>query len=136
MILDLNAEVSSAQSLSGTSATLSDKSYDLMAASRIGCEEEAVVNVSDVSGTGPTLAVEIVAADDAALTSNLVVVGRYDPTITASMAAKNFYVHTSGFPRKRYLGLRYTMGGTTPAATVTASFLGCSNRQADYAASA
>lgn len=119
MILDALTEVSSAQVL-GTGATLSSFSVDEKAAVRNG-EVQFVVNISGVSGTGPTLAIEVIGADDAGLTSGVVPLGRLDPVVAAAAAAKNVYVKANYTTKKRYLGLRYTMGGTTPAATVTAS---------------
>ena len=117
MILDFLTQVSTAQVL-GTGASLSTSSIPLGVATK-NDEVEFLVNVSGVSGTTPTLAIEVIGADDAALTSNVISLGRFDPVIAASMVAENFYVKASGLNKKAFLGLRYTMAGTTPAATVT-----------------
>jgi hypothetical protein len=130
MILDKLTEVSAAQVL-GSGATLSTYSIDAMAAVR-NHEVAFTVNVSSVSGTGPTLAIEIVGADDAGLSAGVVSLGRFDPVIAASMAAENFLVRASALVKKKFFGLRYTMGGTTPAATVTASVAHGGLSQAGY----
>lgn len=127
-IMDFNTQVSTAQVL-GTGATLSTSSIPLGGATA-GRGTKFEVNVSGVSGTGPTLAVEVIMADDAALTTNVVVVGRIDPVIAAAQAAKNYYVEGDLLTKKAFIGLRYTMAGTTPACTVTAGVT--TGVQADY----
>lgn len=133
MIIDYATEVSSAQVLA-SGAAVSTNSVDLKAAARVRGNGSAVkfnVNISSVSGTTPTLAVEVIGADDAALTSNVVSLGRIDPAVATGMAAKNVQVEADLLTKKRYVGLRYTMGGTTPAATVTSAVCG-TPAQADY----
>lgn len=117
--MDILTQVSTAQVL-GTGATLSTYSIPLGAAVK-NDEIDFVANVSSVSGTTPTLAIEVIGADDAGLTSNVVSLGRVDPVIATGMAPKNFYVDGELLDKKAFVGLRYTMGGTTPACTVTAS---------------
>lgn len=119
MVLDFNTQVSTAQVL-GTGAAVSTSSVPLSVASRVD-EIGFNVNVSSVSGTGPTLAIEVIGADDAALSSGVVPLGRVDPVIATGQAAKNYFVKASLFVKKAFLGVRYTMAGTTPAATVTAA---------------
>lgn len=88
--MDILTQVSTAQVL-GTGATLSTYSIPLGAAVK-NDEIDFVANVSSVSGTTPTLAIEVIGADDAGLTSNVVSLGRVDPVIATGMAPKNFYV--------------------------------------------
>lgn len=128
---DALTEVSSAQVLA-TGAALSTKSLPLGAAVRTrGFEAE--VNVSAVSGTAPTLSVEMVGADDANLSVNLVVLDRIDPVIAAGQAAKSYYLKAADLRKKAFIGFRYTMAGTTPAATVTGGFFDeRSGVQSDY----
>jgi hypothetical protein len=116
---DALTKVSAAQVL-GTGATLSTFSIPLGAAVR-SHDIEFEVNVSGVSGTGPTLKVEVIGADDGALTSNVVSMGSIDPVIAAAQAADTYYVRGSIMTKKAFVGLRYTMAGTTPACTVSAS---------------
>jgi hypothetical protein len=125
---DALTKVSAAQVL-GTGATLSTNSIPLGAAVKAR-DLDFEVNVSAVSGTTPTLAIEVIGADDGALTSNVVSLGRIDPVIAAAMAADTFYVRGKLLTKKAFVGLRYTMGGTTPAATVSASVT--IGEQADY----
>lgn len=130
-IRDALAEVSSSQVL-GTGATLSTFSVPLSVAIRArGFEAE--VNVSSVSGTTPTLTIEVVGADDAGLTSNLIVLDSFAPVIATGQAAKNYYMKVADLRKKAFIGLRYTMAGTTPAATVKSGFFDeRSGAQADY----
>lgn len=125
---DFLTKVSTAQVL-GTGATLSTNSIPMGAAVKAS-DVDFEVNVSGVGGTGPTLAIEVIGADDAALTSNVVSLGRIDPAIVAAQAADTYNVRASLHTKKAYVGLRYTMGGTTPACTVSAS--ANVGRQTDY----
>jgi hypothetical protein len=65
-----------------------------------------------------------VVADDAALTSNVTVVGSSGALLTAALtASKNIAVRINpliGSTGKRYFGARYTVVGTNSAGTVTA----------------
>lgn len=125
---DALTKVSSAQALAA-GAQLSTSSIPLGAAVKTrGIDFE--VNVSTVTGTTPTLAVEVIGADDGALTSNVVSLGRIDPVVTTGMASDTFYVRGLLLTKKAFVGLRYTMGGTTPTAVVSAS--ACIGEQADY----
>jgi hypothetical protein len=130
-IRDALTEVSSAQTL-GTGAQLSTKSVPLGVAVRArGLEAE--VNVSGVTGTSPTLTIEVIGADDGALTSNVIVLDSFAPVIATGMAAKNFYMKVADLRKKAFIGLRYTMAGTSPVAVVTGGFFDeRSGAQADY----
>lgn len=128
-IRDFATQVSSAQAIVA-GAQLSSFSVDMGVAVRLDESLEFEVNVSAVTGTGPTLAIEVIGADDGALTSNVVSLGRIDPVIATGQAAKNYYVDGELFTKKRFVGLRYTMAGTTPTATVSAA-MGV-GRQRDY----
>jgi hypothetical protein len=116
---DALTKVSAAQVL-GSGAALSTSSIPLGAAVR-SHDIEFEVNVSGVTGTTPTLKIEVIGADDGGLTSNVVSMGSIDPVIAAAMAADTFYVRGSLMTKKAFVGLRYTMGGTTPVAVVSAS---------------
>jgi hypothetical protein len=125
MILDTGNLFSDAQSLTGTSAVVSTSSVDLGSARDVGSGEnvELFCSATASGGTSPTLAVEIIGADDAALTSNIVV---YASVPAVALAAPQDIVLPS-LPvmatKKRYLGLRYTQGGTSPTSTVTAGIV-------------
>jgi|SRR4051812_4930124 hypothetical protein len=125
---DILTKVSAAQVLA-TGATLSTSSVPLGAAVKSD-DLRFEVNVSAVGGTTPTLAVEVVGADDQGLTTNVVSLGRIDPVIATGQAAKTYYVDGDLTNKKAFVGLRYTMAGTTPAATVSASV--CEGRQRGY----
>ena len=86
-------------------------------------------------GTNPTVRVQFVGADDAALTSNVVTLAdtgvlSYKPdgsTALVNTDAVNFEI-SPGIQRspKRYYGLLVTLGGTTPSATANRAEFGVS----------
>jgi hypothetical protein len=75
-----------------------------------------VLNVSAVSGTSPTMTVNLVGADDSGFSTNKVTIGGISTNITA---VGNYRIPTANVGRKRYYRLEYTIGGTTPSFTVT-----------------
>lgn len=82
--------------------------------------------IEAVVGTSSTIKFELVMADDAALTSNLVVLA--DSGLIAEATLVAGYRCRLAVPRggitKRYLGMRYTVGtATTTAGTVTAGIV-------------
>lgn len=127
MITDKLLRVSEDQAVTAT-AVSTDK-IDLSVARDIGEGENLYMNfaVTTAMAGGTSLAFEIVVADDAALTSNVTVVGSSGPVLTAAMTAGfNTAVRINpsiGSLGKRYVGARYTAVGTFSAGKVTADIV-------------
>jgi hypothetical protein len=124
MITDALLRVSNAQTVT-TTAVSTDK-VDLSVARDIGEGENLFMHFdvgTDFAG-GTSTAFEVVVADDAALTSNVTVVGSSGAIVTAGLTAgKTIAVRVNpliGSTGKRYFGARYTVVGTNSAGTVTA----------------
>jgi hypothetical protein len=123
MITDINLRVSTAQALT-TTAVSTDK-VDLTQARDIGEGENLYMNfaVPTALTGGTSVNFEAVVADDAALTTNVTVVGASGAIAAASLVAGyNTAVHLQ--PQiaslgRRYFGARYTIVGTFGAGTVT-----------------
>jgi hypothetical protein len=127
MITDKFLRVSDAQAVTVTA--VSTDSIDLGTARDMG--EGRDLTMSFAVGTafagGTSTKFEIIIADNAALTSNPVVVGSTDALLTAALTAGKLIPVTIN-PQvaslgKRYLGARYTVSGTNSAGTVTAELV-------------
>lgn len=139
MLLDVQNLVSDQQDLAQTAAAyLSDYSIDLGAAGTAYPGGSVYKNagagmpvcllcqvvVAFSTGSSPTLVVDLVVADNDALSTNLVVL-HSTPAIAAAtlVAGYQFFVGGTIPPNitKRYLGLRYTIGtATTTTGKITA----------------
>ena len=138
MITDKLLRVSEAQAVT-TTAVSTDK-VDLSVARDIGEGESLYMNfaIGTAFAGGTSTAFEVVVADDAALTSNVTVVGSSGALLTADLtASKNIAVRINpliGSTGKRYFGARYTVVGTNSAGTVTADVVhGIQDGQKAYA---
>lgn len=116
-----------AQTVTGTDTTvLGDKSIDLSGAKDIGEGENLLmrVNVKTAASGGTSVAFQFVGADDAALTSNLVVHAQSAAIAVASLTAgAEFYVPLPpliGSLGKRYVGIRYSTVGAVAAGAYVA----------------
>ena len=124
MILDKLLRFSNAQAVTVT-AVSTDKA-DLSVARDIGEGEPLFVNfaIGAAFVGGTSTAFEVVVADDAALTSNVTVIGSSGALLTAALTAnKTIAVAFNplvGSKGARYIGTRYTVVGTNSAGTVTA----------------
>lgn len=123
MITDINLRVSTAQALT-TTAVSTDK-VDLTQARDIGEGTRLFMNfaVPTALTGGTSVNFEAVVADDAALTTNVTVIGATGAIAAASLVAGAQFdvglqpqVASLG---RRYLGARYTIVGTFSAGTVT-----------------
>ena len=124
MITDKFLRVSDAQAL--TTTAVSTDSIDLGTARDMGEGTDLYMNfaVGTAFAGGTSVKFEVIMADNAALTSNPVVIGSTDAIVTASLVAAystavriNPQIKSLG---KRYLGARYTISGTYSAGTITA----------------
>lgn len=91
-----------------------------------GNAPEIVAQVTaDVVGAGASIQVQVITADDAALTSNVTVVNQSAPIGVASLkSGYQFRVAITPGIAQRYLGVRYVnSGAATTAGTVTAGLV-------------
>ncbi len=124
MITDKLLRVSEDQAIT-TTAVSTDK-IDLSVARDIGEGQDLFMNfaVTTAFSGGTSVKFEVVIADDAAISSNVEVVGSSDAVLTAALVAgKNEAVRIN--PKiaslgRRYLAARYTVSGTYSAGKVTA----------------
>jgi hypothetical protein len=114
------------QTVTGASAVLSTNTVDLSQARDIGEGAELNLRVGvPTAFTGLTaLTMEIIVADDAALTTNVTVIGSSGAIPVASLTAGSRFA-VGANPRiaskgQRYLGARFTPTGTGTAGAVIA----------------
>lgn len=129
MFLDALLTVSDAQALSATAVSTNTIDLGAITGGRdIGVGEPMTFSVAvDVAlaGTTPTLIIDVIQSANADLSSPDVLGGTGTLSgATAVPVGQIFEVNMqAGRVTKRYLGLRYTLGGTTPTVTVTACLL-------------
>lgn len=117
------------QSLSGTSAANSTNVYDAGSAKKLfegNGGGVLAIEVTAVGGTSPTFQAQFVGADDAALSTNPVVLA--DTGASKVLAATDLPVLYRLRPSnqkdaKRYYGVIYTLTGTSPTATANANIV-------------
>jgi len=116
------------QTVTGASAVLSTNTVDLQNARDIGEGQQVFARMSvGTAFAGLTaLTAEIIVADDAALTTNVTVIGSTGAIPVASLTAGARFA-VAALPRisqtgRRYLGMRYTPSGTGTAGTVFADY--------------
>lgn len=137
MILDNNTILSgtyvsgaaTGQTVTGTGNVLSTNTLDLLVARDIGKGEpmDIEVDVTVAAAGGTTVQIQVIQADDAALTTNLNVLSQTDAIATATLTAgKRIPLRV---PRvdpnvaRRYLGLRYVLVGTYTAGAYFAAIV-------------
>jgi len=127
MITDKLLRVSTDQAL--TTTAVSTDTIDLSVARDIGEGQDLYMNfaVTTALAGGTSVKFEVIQADNAALSSNVQVIGSSDAVLTAALVAGyntavriNPQVASNG---KRYLGARYTISGTYTAGAVTADIV-------------
>jgi len=129
MIIDYNLQVSDAQALTATAA--STNVIDLGSDRDIGPGEDMkIVTTLDVAmgGTSPTLAIGVqTSADNSSFTTV-----QTSRTVSAGAAGD---VVVMGLPdtNQRYIRLYYTLGGTSPTVTVSASIVKDAQQWQSYA---
>lgn len=127
MITDKLLRVSTDQAV--TTTAVSTDTIDLSVARDMGEGGEITMNfaMTEAFAGGTSTKFEVIIADNAALSSNVVVVGSSDAIITADLTlGKNVAVRINpqiGSTGKRYMGARYTVSGTNTAGKVTADIV-------------
>lgn len=127
MITDKLLRVSDAQAV--TTTAVSTDTVDLSVARDIGEGDDLYMNfaVTEAFAGGTSTNFEVIIADNAALSSNVVVIGASGAIVTAGLTlGTNVAVRLN--PQiaslgKRYLGARYTVSGTNSAGKVTADMV-------------
>lgn len=120
MITDKLLRVSDAQAVTATA--VSTDTIDLSVARDIGEGHDLYMNfnVNEAFATGTSTNFEIIVADNAALSSNVVVVGASGAIATADLVlGKQIAVRINpqvGSLGKQYLGARYTVAGSNNTA--------------------
>jgi len=124
MITDKLLRVSTDQAV--TTTAVSADTIDLSQARDMGEGQDLFMNfaLTAAFAGGTSTNFEVIIADNAALSSNVVVVGASGAIATANLTlGANFPVRINpivGSTGKRYMGARYTVVGTNSAGTVTA----------------
>ena len=127
MITDKNLRVSTDQAV--TTTAVSSDTIDLSVARDIGEGHDLLMNfaLTEAFAGGTSTNFEVIIADNAALSSNVVVVGASGAIATASLTlGTNIAVRINpqiGSLGKRYIGARYTVSGTNTAGKVTADIV-------------
>lgn len=127
MITDKLLRVSTDQAV--TTTAVSTDTIDLSVARDMGEGGEITMNfaITEAFAGGTSTKFEVIIADNAALSSNVVVVGSSDAIVTADLTlGKNVAVRINpliGSTGKRYMGARYTVSGTNSAGKVTADIV-------------
>jgi hypothetical protein len=127
MITDQLLRVSTNQAV--TTTAVSTDTIDLSQARDIGEGQDLFMNfaLTAAFAGGTSTNFEVIIADNAALSSNVVVVGASGALVTAGLTlGANIAVRINpiiGSLGKRYMGARYTVVGTNSAGTVTADIV-------------
>lgn len=125
MYVDALLQLSSAQTVTGSSAVLSTNTIDLSVNRDIGGGEDLYLRyqVGTAFAGLTSLKIEVIIADDAALTTNVTSVCSVDVPVASLTAAARGALELSpriGSLGRRYLGARFTPTGTGTAGTLTA----------------
>jgi len=125
MILDKLSTLSDAQALTATA--ISTNVVDLLAAGRglpDGTPLEVVLTVdvaADATTGDETYAVSVDTSAVVGLTTPTQLCSRSIARTALTAGSRHHFPLPSGVDMLRYLGINYTLGGTTPTVTVTAS---------------
>jgi hypothetical protein len=131
MMIEGNMSFSSQQSLTGTSDVISTNVYDAGSAKKVfggsaGLAPKVAVTTSASGGTSPTFRARLVGADNAALTTNPIILA--DSGVSRVLTATDVPYAVELIPAeqldsKQYYGVIYTQSGTSPTATVNANMV-------------
>ena len=119
---------SASQVVSGAGMTPSTNVIDREAPTNLGSGKPIHCYVSfrgvAPTGTAPTLTAALVGADDAAFSVNKITIGQVSPAlVSGQVPTGNPEVPIPSHVPKRFFRLEYTLGGTSPAMTVSADFV-------------
>lgn len=134
-IIDAQQQFSDSQALSATA--LATNVVDLSQARAIGNGEPMVVLINvevaaDIASSDETYQFDLETASDSGITTARKLLGRRRYTFAATAPDENANLLVAGFKfvipvpqsalseSSRFLGVRYTLGGTTPSVTVSA----------------
>lgn len=124
MMTEGHLNFSDQQSLSGTSNIVSTNVYSAGAAKSVfgGVNRKArlAIQVTAAGGTDPTFRARLVAADNAALTTNPVTLADTGTHEATGLPLMFELLPGMQATKKLYYGIVYTLGGTDPTATVNA----------------
>ena len=129
MILDKNFNFAVQQALTGTSDVVSSNVLDLTTARKLfegGGGGKLLITQIASGGTTPTLSARLVGADNAALTSNPIILaqtGVSDAIVAADLPRQLEVVPVLQTTAKRFYGVIFLQGGTSPTATVNAQIV-------------
>lgn len=121
MLLDAQLAPSNPQVLT---ATANSTDYiDFLAGKNLGWSASgkpsgAFVEIGAVTGTSPTLTVNLVGADDSAFSVNKITLATATPTLTSGQSYGRLNMAIASHTPKRYVRFEYTVGGTTPNITI------------------
>jgi hypothetical protein len=107
-----------------TATANSSNLIDALVARNLGAGEPIflLAGLIAISGTSPTLTVNLVGADDPGFSTNKITIATATPTLVSGTPQTVHLTPPSHTP-KRYFRLEFTVGGTTPSITVIAGFL-------------
>lgn len=133
--------VATGQTVTGTNTTvLSTNTVDLGSARDIGKGEEIFVDIETITAAsgGTSVQFQFVEADDAALSTNLTVLGQSDAIPVATLVAGARHLlripRTEPYAARRYVGLRYALVGAVAAGAYWAAIVkDPSDKQVNYA---
>lgn len=131
MFLDASMPGGSGVAVTGTSDAIIGDVYDAGSAKKLfggsaGLGPKAAISFSAIGGTSPTARVRLVGADDAALTTNPVILG--DTGVSRVLTSADLpymaeFIPGEQLDAKRYYGFIATLGGTSPTGTVSAALV-------------
>ena len=144
-IFDRQNMFSDAQSIIGTAATVSTDTIDLSplysgpggsnVARDLGVGEDLYlqVNVTGVAGTTPTATIQIETADDSGFSSNLSTIATYGPVSLPAAGGQVLVAPVPFGDYRKFIRLKYTLGGTSPAGIFKAALVKGITAQKVYA---
>lgn len=121
MLLDAQNAPSNPQVLTVTAN--STDYIDFLAAKNLGWNTTgkpsgAVVDIGAVTGTAPTLTINLVGADDSGFSTNKITLATATPTLVSGASGPRVALGIAPHTPKRFVRFEYTVGGTTPNITI------------------
>lgn len=121
MRFDVRDQFSDAQVVTATAVSTSSKKKPAAQDLAIGDAMGVALFVDSTATQAGTLTVEMIEADDAALTTNIVSVGSVVFNAADLLAGKQYFIEQAAYKSsKEYYGVRYTPAGGLTTVTVSA----------------